>query len=82
MHNQEQQISDLIRVVYLHEQLRATYGPGLVPDPRYEATHQIMSKLSRHLGAAPSNMELEQMLKDYQDLPEHFGFNNTIAVSC
>jgi len=82
MYYREKQIEDLIKVVYLHEQLRAMYGPGAVPDPRYEAAHKIMSKLSRNLGSPPFNAELERMIKEYKDLPEHFGFNPTIGVSC
>ena len=68
MPDREQQIADLIKVVYLHEQLRALYGAGLVTDPRYEVAHKIMSKLSRNLGSAP----LMQNLNKWQGTTKTF----------
>lgn len=76
---------DLVRVVCLHEQLRAMYGAGLVTDPRYAKAHSLMSKLSRELGGASfplSQSSLDAMVEKYKDLPEHFAFDLNIGVSC
>ena len=81
------QIPDLIRVVYLHEQIRSSIGPGLaaLADPRYIAAHELMSKLSLALGThlpALSNEELFELVAKYKDFPVHTSFSPLIAISC
>lgn len=80
----QQMILDLIRAVYLHENLRGQHGPGLgaLMDSRYVTAHSIMSKLSRELGSELHFQDLEAMAERYKDLPEHIAFNTLIGISC
>lgn len=79
---------DLVRAVYLHEMLRAQYGPGYAAmnDPDYVRAHSLMSKLSRELNDTTqtplSSSDLDAMQAKYKDLPEHFSFDTTIIGSC
>ena len=81
-------ITDLIRAVDHHEQIRAQIGPGnilgyphLIPD--YTRAHDIMSRLSLDLqmSIAPNYVNVGP-LNAYDELPARFTFTTTIVGSC
>jgi len=79
-----QKIIDLIRAVYIHETIRAEFGPGLGAqgDFRYTTAHSLMSKLSRELGRTLQLSDLDVIAERYKGLPEHLGYSNLVAISC
>ena len=89
MTDKQQMERDLIRATYFHEMLRSLYGPGnaALSDPMYVVAHSLMSKLARKLNELNGEplllpFELDAMVQKYKDLPEYFGFNDTIVGSC
>lgn len=80
----QQMVLDLIQAVNAHEQIRGMHGAGMgaLMDARYVAAHSVMSKLSRELGARLQGRDLDAMVEQYKDLPEHITFDLPIAISC